>query len=412
MKQSYALIVLVGILLVAGCFPVQAWPWPSPKSNRLFNNLFVFGDSLSDIGNLSPSPFTNDVDKNGFFSVDPVTKHPFTEPTRKYSHCVNHIHKLPTGTKNNGYGWSEYFMQIAQAKGVTPSTGIVPSMSLYHDKCKKQVEKDVEHVSINYAWASATTYGPCKNASKYPFDGPCNPYTVYNAWKSNDVDAKLPNVKVPPVSVQHEFFMQDIATGKVKAQKDDLVVIWTGANDLMADFLNVTKAKFHYKVEAIESIAYTIADQMIKDAARFLDDTQHPINQVYVVNMFNPNIAPVESAFPGANILGLPVAVWFNNQVKFHINAYNLLHLGRKRIHLVDAFGIFNDMAKDKSLFGLSFNSKKKAVKCPVPKTNSEDRENCRGYLTQYDGTHPTAPAHQQFSAKVFDFVKAHHNVW
>eukprot|EP01135_Chromosphaera_perkinsii_P012377 Nk52_evm11s2650 gene=Nk52_evmTU11s2650 len=415
-KVITALLVVASLILLASASPASR----SPRAGRrLFGNLFILGDSLSDVGNLPIAPITNMVDHEGLFSHDPRTGKDFYPPHREFDKCANRVRRVhtmipdPQGALNNGYGWSEYLLQTVQATHMSPTLGIIPSMSLVHDECLAQVkEKGLEHLSINYAWASATSYGPCKSPSFKPFSGACNPDTVTEAWLANPEESDLDHIKVPPTSVQLDFLLRDIKNGLVKPQKDDLVVVWSGANDLISNFEKLEKGNLANKTEAVEAIVYEIAQQLVKDAVRILDEDSIPMNQLYLINMLNPNLTPEEEQFPGANIVGQQIAQFFNAQVQLHVAAYNVKHIGHKRIHLVSSFKFFSQMADDKHLFGKSFDSRGKPYPCTVPKSEQEKKDNCLGYITQYDGTHPTSFGHQQFSIKLLDYIEKHHNVW
>eukprot|EP01135_Chromosphaera_perkinsii_P010970 Nk52_evm4s2309 gene=Nk52_evmTU4s2309 len=430
---SILLLILVSLTVLPLCL---ARPTSHKAKPFHFNRLFLFGDSLSDIGNTINAPITNYLSDEGFFAVNPYTKQHFKRPYRDYNaSCYQRPITVPMPWVhdnvteyfkqwNNGAGWTEYFIQIAQQEGATQSSSVMPSMYLSQSDCQADMEqKNKAHhpeVSMNYAWAAALTTGPLRSFL-YNYRGEMSLREITDLWRScqaeKDQTVAVYKENIPPVSTQLDFFQQDVDQKRVSPSGDDLFIIWSGANDLAANFHNITAGKWSDTISAAEEIFGRAAADNIGNARRLLGDLHDhsKTNTVYVVDMLDLLFMEATYKGNGENLAPYMVDL-YNLELRAHAAAFNYNPwniMNHKRIEIISSYHIYRELRdEDKArpekdrIFNLAFDDENRPRSCPEPVTEEQKKENCRGYFFQYDGIHPTSQTHQMVAAKVFAKLK------
>eukprot|EP01135_Chromosphaera_perkinsii_P010972 Nk52_evm6s2309 gene=Nk52_evmTU6s2309 len=421
--KGFALFLLstaVALLLVSG-----SMARPSRNSFH-FDSLFVFGDSLSDIGNVLNAPITNELLDDGFFSTNPYTGKAFTRPNRDYGpQCYQ---KLMENRNNNGAGWSEYFIQIAKEQGSTDCTSVLPSMYVHLKECVDDIKQQAKagnkfQVSMNYAWASAVTVGPLRNYHK-DYEGDINPFDlkgITQKWREGEKKGVSARdwVDIPPVATQMDFFKQDVENKIVKTTGNDVFFLWSGANDLLSNFNNVTQGGITTFKALQELLGFVAADD-VGNARRLLVD-MHDVakaNVAFVVDMYNPLLMEAVYKKTGAPQVAPAIDTIFNTELQFHALAFNsdpknFLFGEKKHIEIISSKKIYKELLEEdkqrpegEKLFNKYLDKDNKPLPCPRPTTEKERLENCKGYLFQYDGEHPTSQTQQLISAKIYKHIK------
>eukprot|EP01135_Chromosphaera_perkinsii_P012379 Nk52_evm13s2650 gene=Nk52_evmTU13s2650 len=398
--------VAVALVMAVACSTMAT---ARPSHGHMFNNLIILGDSLSDIGNILVAPLTNILEDDGFFSENPYTGKAFYRPKRLLGPVC--YQTVMEGDFNNGAGWSEYFLQVASQQGATKQTSVMANMYFYKKECQAEIMKNIKNfgsVSINYAWASAVTDGICRNYDKDPWNGvDCTDTKVItkNWLKTEAVGVKdLRKQYIPPVTSQMIYLQQDIQKKRVRPTGKDMYVIWSGANDLLANFRNITGFN-EQTLKALKEIFGEAATANVRNAKNLLNMEEAKTNTVYLINQFNPVTTPIVSTIPGGEQLGKLIGEEYDLTLRAEILKFNVRN-PLKKIYYVNAWDMFDDMRTEHpEYFTKAYDSLGMPVACPKPTTEEERLQNCKGYQFQYDGEHPTSTTHQLFAVKMFDFV-------
>ena len=230
---------------------------------------------------------------------------------------------------------------------------------------------------------------------------------VTKRWIENEAvgASALRKQYIPPVTTQLMFLNDDIEKGLVKPTGEDIYIVWSGANDLLANFRNITgfnKETLH----ALEQILWQAAVENANNAKAMLKNKSLKTRTVYVIDQFNPKLTPMLRNITGGEALGKLIGEHYNSVLKAEIEAYNLFHPFHT-IHYVSAWDMFEEiLAEHPQYFTKSYDSLGLPVACPVPANKAQEKENCKGYAFQYDGEHPTSTTHQQFAVKMFRYIE------
>eukprot|EP01135_Chromosphaera_perkinsii_P010969 Nk52_evm3s2309 gene=Nk52_evmTU3s2309 len=419
--KGFALFLLstaVALLLVSG-----SMARPSRNSFH-FDSLFVFGDSLSDIGNVLNAPITNELLDDGFFSTNPYTGKAFTRPNRDYGpQCYQ---KLMENRNNNGAGWSEYFIQIAKEQGSTDCTSVLPSMYVHLKECVDDIKQQAKagnkfQVSMNYAWASAVSRGPLRDYNKVIKTdlAPNDLKGITMKWLEgeNRGESARDWVDIPPVSTQMQFFEDNVKNKIVKTTGNDIFVLWSGGNDLLDGISKLVKGG-EATIEGLFRLFDFAARDTVANAAELLDNMYDvaKTDVAFVVDVPSPLLMPYIYSMGNLRNIMPAIDLAFRYGIKWRVNAYNMKQyvLGeKKRIEFISARTFYDELIEEdkqrpegEKMFNKAFDKDNKPMPCPRPTTEKERLENCKGYLFEYDGTHPTSQTHQLISAKIYKHIK------
>ena len=318
---------------------------------------------------------------------------------------------------NNGYGWVEYLLTLSKdSRLVHKDASLVGNMRRFFHKPCREATDSVPFVSINYAWSGATSRGPCVNDGALPLpDVTCDVSTVTQRWKEWAQSVKwATEVYVPPVTVQLEFFRADVKAGRVKPNPNDVVISWSGSNDLFAavDYSKGAVQMALNLIKTVESSSKSVVDSAAELLKMNINPEEEHFRKVYIGNLFNFALNPLAYQLLGNSVVLTGVTMAFNRLVELHAFWKNLelKAQGYGSISIIDAFSFYDAMAKDSALFDKSFKPGTDIpVKCPNIRNMDLYKSNCKGYLFQYDGTHPTGNAHQQFAYHVMKHIEQHH---
>lgn len=248
----------------------------SDHSSPLFNNVVIFGDSQSDMGNGPESmsawtanddqtlafnlyvPISNPVDLNENLIL-PSLQGDLTQP-----HSYQAYMSLPTQPvlyrsgrdpvqrQFRSLNWVSYFMQNAVKRNLLPRTvTLTPWVSQYQ---QWQLSPSVQPApySLSYAWYSALTTDVCADVSQkneQPFCGEEDKapmidqestifekqkeYRIQQTGDFSSDKALLYHQLVPGAQKQVMMYKQDQETYQIKNDPaTTLYIVWIGANDL------------------------------------------------------------------------------------------------------------------------------------------------------------------------------------
>jgi phospholipase/lecithinase/hemolysin len=279
----------------------------TPTQVTPYDHVIIFGDSLSDIGDMpmSPSliePSTHSVALNLYVPISnpmvpdghryrvPLThqylSYPKASPTP--SPLLNVNGKIfPRDYKS--LNWTQFFVHEAQVEGlVSNQANLVPWIwwKRYSNKVR----------SINFAFAGATSQNNCRDFEyRYP-KSECNSESVYKAQlpyrtqgfsQSNQHTSSVNLVQVPGVDKQVALFLEAAKQHPQLATKKTLYVIFVGGNDLNLALLNLSKHKY---LTAFGALLHGTSHNV----SNAISTLQHQANaqHIVVMNLFDMRETP------------------------------------------------------------------------------------------------------------------------
>ena len=302
-----------------------------------FNNMIVFGDSLSDIGNFPESshlwkdlskpkkinntvpqlyvPFSNPVDTR-------TSQFDFPWPilNNRYLMKQPRIDHYASARRYRSIGWPQFFLTIVAYQKQTNDTLIAPSMLL-------QSRRIPATTSIDYAWGYALSGTGCANPY-YQAIPHCDANSIMQARKNyvmHPTQKNYQKITVPGLYKQVELFVQDMHQHKVAVNANTLYTFWIGGNDLI-----VASNKLHHNGNPLPIIRFILgssAENIIRSVSLLkyaLPTTMRP-QKIYVFNLFNPAWTPAFQHHRVIATLGGWMVNCHNFWLRLHIFTFNLL---------------------------------------------------------------------------------------
>lgn len=266
------------------------------------SNVFFFGDSQTDIGNVPESmtaynptsghdgngtepftfntyvPISNPVDTRNIFIV-PGTgiKRPAESNNNRFLYqdlpdqlqiCDNsNPDKSCADRQYRSINWVTYLMYTASKKelinnGENKRANLRPWIVQYKETTQDGKASTL-YQSVDYAWVGALTPDLCSDMDQNQQERGCGTengktldkslYQAQQRYRNHQspTDALENNILskkvfIPGVKKQIQLFKEDLAAGRVKIDKRSLFIVWTGANDVA----------YHYKKDIIDSNNY------------------------------------------------------------------------------------------------------------------------------------------------------------
>lgn len=219
-----------------------------------YSNFIIFGDSQSDIGNM---PESGNAGMNGLFYYNGIPYNlyvPISNPVYgdqgsemdQLFHNLFNAADLPSQPLVNqsiragrSVNWSQYLFVSMRAHGQLSSDKLIPWVMLYD-----QQNHYAPNVSVDYAFAGALSNDHCADEGYTAMpDAFCTPQAIFNTqniYRLHPQDDELRRaMAIPGVQKQIELFAADVKAGRITADRKTLYVIWSGANDLTDNFLNL-----------------------------------------------------------------------------------------------------------------------------------------------------------------------------
>ncbi|KPJ67407.1 MAG: hypothetical protein AMJ43_03875 [Coxiella sp. DG_40] len=409
-----------------------------------FSNLIIFGDSLSDVGNLPAAsnpiyryppqklddynadfyiPNSNPVNTShgaymvpiaSIFNTDKSYQETFVsflERNKKYYA----VHEPQKSRLYFSSIWNQYFLADAYQDGLTKSCYLIPSTYL---------EAHAIHpstlISINYAWGCAHTDDSCfttqhKQNSNLEL---CTEDSILLALQNYYKDPaphekKITNVQIPGMLKQIREFIIDEQNGKVIVDSSTIYVIWIGGNDLTYNFDIVKHQHFLKKICALWRIIYVTPKHVYEGMNMLINHPKIQAQHIYLFNMMNARLTPHISRWPiyeqwaGQMLLGI-----YNFALRITVNMINNVYFkGHDVVRIVPIYDWFNAMAKRTNCATCENGDFAKLnFKIPtendriIPACEMSDSayyaslisplQNCKGYMF-WNAVHPAMPTQQ-----------------
>ena len=228
-----------------------------------YSRLIVFGDSLSDIGNMPVSPnliepafhtialniyvpisnpSTNGNPKN-YTLVTSGKQYPFP------AHAPQPLPPLQVGNQiisrnADSLGWPQFFSSRATSAQLLKSAEIWPWFWW------KTHKNNNPNISIDYAWAGAVTDNLCRDFSYQNPNKNCDAESIlagqaaYRATGFREPNGKTINaVEVPGLGKQVQLFLVDSKQKPEIANPNTLYLVLIGGNDLNLALLDLKKGE-------------------------------------------------------------------------------------------------------------------------------------------------------------------------
>lgn len=332
-------ILLALFLTIAA--PLTSW--------ATISNVIIFGDSYSDIGDFPEASTTliNPLKPIDLTNLNGMVYVPVSNPVDTSARNINvhnfpvpnlsHDHLPPQPTldgKIRGFrslSWSEFLTADLYSLHKIITQNITPWISVETSKAKFAGIS----MSVNYAWASATTRLGCTYYGKFktvPGDL-CNAEGMINArqnYLKNPSEANLHKIIVPGMRTQVELFLQNLQAKKVAVNAHTDYVIEIGGNDFLA-------AAAHMKLINTREMA----DNVYSGAYRLLSSVHQ--GHLYIFTLFNPNLTPYSGEHRILGWLSEKYAKAYNQRLHQVVAQLNKQFPGQ--VSLVDEYQILQNIA-------------------------------------------------------------------
>lgn len=272
-----------------------------------YDHVIIFGDSLSDIGDMPMSPnliepsthaialnlyvpISNPMIPDGQYYHVPITNQLMTypNPSPTPSPLMNIDGKIyPRNYKS--LNWTQFFVHDAQEAGlISDQQTLVPWVwwRQYSNKVR----------SIDFAFAGATSQNNCRDFEYQNMTPDCNSDTVFKAQipyrmagflQNNSKNNAITLVQVPGVDKQVDMFLQAAQQHPGLATDKTLYIIFVGGNDLNLALFNLSK---HHYIAAFGALLHGTKENVSHAITRL--QTQANAQHIVVMNLFDMRETP------------------------------------------------------------------------------------------------------------------------
>ena len=363
----------------------------STASSAIYNNLIVFGDSLSDAASLSPEvnmAKEKDMGNNTWVKTEgkmgaPITNVDFSS------------HNSPL--------WPNDLMSDATLFEANPNS----TRTIYPSSQAKQRGYSPLKYSIDYAWASAETGDHYTNDLDISY-----PYNDDACQTSGAGELSPTSSCVPGVLLQIKQYLSDVDN---HPNPHSLIIIWAGGNDIFNNIAKVARQNtqdskpvlllkmltvpFPLLPTAAQSEPLSNAVKNIKQAVVMLIQAGVPAQNIYVINLPNLANTPAAQGFAKGNNTLLysltAVTEIFNTALRIDL-AFNYLSpaFNLPNGNIVSASQAFRNILKNHQALGFDH----LLSDC----TQDKATPNCQGYIF-FNGKHPTT----EVQRNIADYLKS-----
>ncbi|MCH9757252.1 MAG: hypothetical protein K0U37_08705 [Gammaproteobacteria bacterium] len=388
----------------------------------MINNIIVFGDSLSDIGNFPESatrlyPSTDKISQHIYLPVrNPInltqTNHYAIPglPNVVLSYPdVNTNDYLPTQKTLDGatrkfraINWTQYLLHEAKLTNLIDDDNITPWITFYnHDKSPT--------TSVNYAYYSALTTNDCHDQD-YGHQSKCNRESIYKTQQTyRDEPQDIINmneVKVPGFQKQLELFNNDLQQKKITVNHNTAIIIMIGANDIAFAFEKVQSLSPNEMWDAIQTLAGGIADNVAIGLKQIIQTPE--VKHIYVMNMYNLGLLPKIYNNTAMRFAAEQLTKVYNHQLSKRLEAldqeYPDIHL-----NLYDTYAQFEAQAHSdlfKTTLGRQCDENSEYLTSNGSPINCDANDSHYAYLF-WNRAHPSSLADQFLAHGLLQFMQA-----
>lgn len=405
-----------------------------------YSRLIVFGDSLSDIGNMPESPALiepafNTIALNLYVPIsNPSTTshpkiyklatdgsvHPFPQ------HAPQPQPPLRIGTqkanrKAYSLAWPQFFTaRAAEAK-------ILKSAEIWPWSWWKTHSNTNPNLSIDYAWAGAVTDNACRDFSYQHPTKHCNSQSMLAGQASYRATGfgkpggeTVSAVQVPGLGKQVELFLQDSHQHPELAKSDTLYAVLIGGNDLNLSLLDL---KQHKILSAFGRVLHNAAKRVRISLEALIE--KRGARHIVLFNLFNTSQIPYIQTEIWKNknmsVKNKPSFIRFsrlmtkiyNRELAYVVHRINLRY--NSRVHQVDIqlFDFYNVMQSVQNL--PAFSSKKTLYQTCLGSSKTRpigyyvSKNNCKTGKDKYlfwNGAHPAMYLDQVVADRLLHLLK------
>lgn len=348
---------------------VNLWPYTPPADSKKFENVIVFGDSLSD-----SSPMGADV------AIAAAGNNDWVRPRGIDYFIGAPITSNLSSTDKNRYTWVNYL--VSRYAVFSAGKDLIIR--------RKLRESSPNDSNVSYATASAET------GDDYINDDAPDPWPVVECKQSFfDSDGKS---CVPGLDKQVHIYLQDVDN---KPNPDTLHILWAGGNDFYQNAVKLISG-------SSEPLSQPI-DNTLDGVQLLLDSGVSPDN-IYVLNLPNFSLVPavidlVDSRISNRALRKLALLV-----VKLVSSAYNLwlktelvlaTHGRLAPGHVFSTEGVLFDIAHDED--GIQ---QRLGITEPLtlPCTSARKTPVCSGFFF-FSDLHPTTAVHEYLAQELNGYI-------
>lgn len=370
-KIFYSFLVLV-FLFIALIVTINYWPYAKNADQIQYDNVIIFGDSLSDS---APMGVSEQLVGNNYWVRPQGITSPAGAP----------ITSLVSTTNRDRLTWVNYFVKAISFTtghhflGIRRSLG---SLNPYYE-------------NISYAVASAET------GDNYIDDIASSPWPVVTGERCKSIsDHNSYSSCVPGLLKQVHMYLQDV---KEKPNKKTLFILWAGGNDF---YQNIVKIVGDDKGE---SLSHPIHNTV--KAVKLLMDKGVSADNIYVLNLPNFSMVPAITGLVDDNISNSVLRSTALTSISLISKGYNTW---LKSDLALSTWGKFppSHVFEIDALFLEVYNNKdnlhgKLGITEPVATTCVDGKKLplCKGFLF-YNDMHPTTRVHQYLAKQLQSYIE------
>jgi phospholipase/lecithinase/hemolysin len=376
-----------------------------------FSNMIMFGDSLSDGGNLPESttpyidpsqpktagntdpefyvPITNPVDTSHGYA-NPLTismrvKKNYNWPSLDTFYLSNQASIIGNNTPRayHSISWPQFFMNYAAQDGLTSSQNIAPSYLL-------QTHNYATTLSVNYAWGYALSTAGCtgENYQALPSCDVASIDAARAAYVSNPSAANRANLEIPGAQEQVTLFLQDVKAHKVAVTHNTLYTFWIGSNDLIIANHQMDKGHLGPVVSFMLGSTGKNTITAIKTLLAALPKSDRPA-KVYVFNLINPGLTP---GYHNSKLATLGNFLIASSNYWLNFNAFTFNLLSPTKIQIIPVYSWYQT-ASTNAYYSANIGKACQVSGGDYTHAGVIPSTNCHGFMFWND-VHPAAPLH------------------
>lgn len=360
-----------------------------------FDNLIVFGDSLSDAASLSKNlkPVAAKNKGNNYW----------VEVEGKIGAPISSLNPV---TRNVAL-WPNYLVINTTLFSPNPNQ----TRYIYPSSHAASLGFSPRRYNTNYAWASAETGPHYVNDILSKRLGSGYYYNDTSCKKHGPGLINEKNSCVPGVLLQVKSYLDDVHQ---HPNPDSLIILWGGANDIFNNIERISRKDSHdnklislFKllfsaypiggIPATEELSNPVKN--LKQAVILLIQAGVPAQNIYVINL--PNLSHTPSALSKAHgqksflyILST-ISEFFNIMLRIQL-AFDYLHpsFNLPNSHIISSEKLFQNILNNHQQEGFLYPTKDCVKNKATPY--------CEGYLF-FNNIHPTTKVHQMIAHCVED---------
>lgn len=370
-KKIFFGFLILFFLFMTLILVINYWPYAKSAHGTQYDNVIIFGDSLSDS---APMGMSEQLVGNNYW----VTPHGITNPAGAP------ITSRVSVTNSDRLTWVNYFVKATPFTTGHHFLGIrrnLGSLNPYYE-------------NISYAVASAET------GDSYIDDISSSPWPVVTGNRCKSILDHNAYSCVPGLLKQVHMYLQDV---KERPNKKTLFMLWAGGNDF---YQNIVKVAGDDKGE---SLSHPIHNTV--KAVKLLMGHGISADNIYVLNLPNFSMVPAITSLVEGNISNSVLRSMALTSISLISKGYNTW---LKSDLVLSTWGKFSSshVFEIDVLFLEVYNNndhlhQKLGITEPAARTCVDGKKLplCKGFLF-YNDMHPTTNIHQYLAAQLQSYIE------